>query len=247
MVRSAYLSPTHLTLAALVVAALSLALVAQAGNPFCYVPAAPETTRAYQYAAMSDALCFAELHERKVPFERAEVSRRIAKHVQAPIRLTGPVHGVRYLQTYREGMDPKAPSTIMDCRLALAIDDLSRILSRENVVEVQYMSLYRTGHYKPGVRHPAGRAIDVATAKKKDGTVFSVHKHFFGRTGAQTCGKGAAKPRRNHPGAFFWRRVSCELDNQRVFNLVLTPNYNWGHRDHLHLEVRSGISWYLTQ
>ncbi len=31
----------------------------------------------------------------------------------------------------------------------------------------------------------------------------------------------------------------------RSFNLLLTPNHDWGHRDHLHMEVRSGIKWFL--
>ena len=124
---------------------------------------------------------------------------------------------------------------------------MSRVMARHGVVEVEFMSMWRPGHGKPGVRHPAGRAIDVATAKLKNGTRYSVHHHFFGRVGAQTCGKGARPPRHKHPGATFWRQVACELDAMRSFNLVLTPNYDHGHRDHLHLEVRSGIRWYLTQ
>jgi hypothetical protein len=229
--------------APLLVAFAAVAATAQAGNQFAYEPAEPETTRAFQYAAMSDAFCFAELLERKVPFERVEPRRG----VQAPIRLTGKVHGISYVQTWRAEPDAKAPSTILDCRLALAIDDMSTVFAKHGVVEVEYLSMYRPGHHRPGTRHPAGRAIDVATAKLKDGTVYSVHHHFFGTTGAKTCGHGAAAPRREHPGANFWREVTCELDALRSFNLALTPNYDWGHRDHLHLEVRSDIRWYLTQ
>ena len=32
---------------------------------------------------------------------------------------------------------------------------------------------------------------------------------------------------------------------KRSFNLILSPHYDWGHRDHLHMEVRSGIKWFL--
>jgi len=220
-----------------------LALTASAGNPFAYAPPAPETTRAYQYAAMSDALCLAELRERGVPFERLDHVRG----VQTPVRFTGPVRGVVYRQTYREQLDPESASTFLDCRLALAIDDMSQILARHDVVGVGFLSMYRPGHMKPGVRHPAGRAIDVATVTLRDGTEYSVHHHFFGKLGAKTCGHGAAEPRFKHPGADLWREVVCALDDTRSFNLVLSPNYDWGHRDHLHLEVRSDIRWYLTQ
>jgi hypothetical protein len=170
-----------------------------------------------------------------------------ARGVETPLRLTGPVRGIQYVQTYRTERDPKAPATILDCRLALAIDDMSQILAKLGVVQVEYLSMYRPGHMRPGIRHPAGRAIDVATAKLADGTEYSVHHHFFGSIGAQTCGAGARAPRREHAGASFWRAAVCQLDTTRSFNLVLSPNYDWGHRDHLHLEVRSGIRWFLTQ
>ena len=48
-------------------------------------------------------------------------------------------------------------------------------------------------------------------------------------------------------GGLSTMRIVCELDATRSFNLVLTPQYDWGHRDHLHLEVRSGIRWQLIQ
>jgi hypothetical protein len=221
----------------------SVAIVAHAGNRFAYEPPAVENTRAYQYAAMSSELCLAELRERSVPFEHAGPRRG----VETPIRLTGAVRGVRYVQTWREEMDPRAPATILDCRLALAIDDMSRLLANRGVVEVEYLSMYRPGHRPPGVRHPAGRAIDVATARLADGTRYSVLHHFSGRVGAQTCGASATPPRRDGAGARFWRELLCDLDAARSFNLAISPNYDWGHRDHLHLEVRSGIRWYLTQ
>ncbi|RLB65850.1 MAG: hypothetical protein DRI90_00885 [Deltaproteobacteria bacterium] len=241
----------------------ALVASAQAGNPLAFVPAALETTRAYQYATMSGALCLVELAERGVPFERvtrpswaqaddsdqAEQSRGrgVARGVVTPIRFTGPVRGIRYVQTYRAEPDPLAPATILDCPLALAIDDFSKVLASRGVVEVEYLCMYRPGKMRPGTRHPAGRAIDVAIAKLADGTRYSVKRDFHGRVGAQTCGRGAEPPRRDEPGAYFWRSVVCETDAKRSFNLMLTPNYDRGHRDHLHLEVRSGVRWMLTQ
>ncbi|MBW2458698.1 MAG: extensin family protein [Deltaproteobacteria bacterium] len=236
----------------------ALVVSASAGNHLAFVPAALETTRAYQYATMSEALCLAELAERKVPFELVRpaalaggVSNRhpkaIARGVATPIRLTGPVRGVRYVQTHRTEPDPRAPATILDCPLALAIDDLSRVLAKRGVVEVEYLCMYRPGRMRPGTRHPAGRAIDVAIAKLADGSSHSVKRDFHGRVGAQTCGRGAEPAWRDEPGARFWRAVVCEVDALRSFNLMLTPNYDAGHRDHLHLEVRSGVRWFLTQ
>lgn len=236
----------------------ALVASASAGNHLAFVPAALETTRAYQYATMSEALCLAELAERKVPFELVRPaslgggashrhSGAVARGVVTPIQLTGPVRGIRYVQTYRAEPDPRAPATILDCPLALALDDMSQVLASRSVVEVEYLCMYRPGRMRPGARHPAGRAIDVAIAKLADGTIHSVKRDFHGRVGGQTCGRGAEPPGRDEPGARFWRDVVCETDSLHSFNLMLTPNYDAGHRDHLHLEVRSGVRWFLTQ
>ncbi len=216
---------------------------AHAGNRFAFEPALPEITRAYEYASMSAEFCLAELNERSVPYERVAP----LGGVQTPLRLTGPVRGVRFVQTYRLAPDPQGPAAVLDCPLALALDDFAAILARYHIVELEYLSLYRTGRFKPGWRHPAGRAIDVATLRFANGVRYSVHRDFLGRVGAQTCGLGARLPRYVTVASLFWRAVVCELHEKRSFNLIITPNYDWGHRDHLHLEVRSGIRWFLTQ
>jgi hypothetical protein len=227
----------------LALALVLVAGVAYGGSRFAYEPAAVATMRAYQYAAASEELCLAELAERGVPFERVPEKRG----VETPLRITGPVRGVTYVPTYRAEPDPEGPAAILDCRLALAVDDLSQVLAARGVVEAEYLSLYRPGPRKRGVRHAAGRAIDLAVVKLADGTSWSVEHHFFGRPGSQTCGLGAKRPRKDHPGARFWREVVCELDAMRSFNLILSPNFDRGHHDHLHLEVRSGIRWFLIQ
>ena len=80
-----------------------------------------------------------------------------------------------------------------------------------------------------------------------DGSFYDVEQDFHGRIGAKTCGEGAATPTKDTPGARFFRRVVCELDATRPFNLVLTPQHDRAHRNHLHLEVRSEIRWQLIQ
>jgi hypothetical protein len=221
----------------------TVSVPALAGNPFAFEPPNPNITRAYQYAAISEEFCLAELSERGVPFERVAPTRG----VETPIRFAGPVRGITFVQTFRPELDPRAPATVLDCRLGLAIDDLAVILARHQVIEVEYLSMWRPGFRRPGVRHGAGRAIDVATVKLSDGASYSVQRDFQGRIGAQTCGYGAEEPRRPTDASAFWRTTVCELADLRSFNIVISPNYDRGHRDHLHLEVRSGIRWFLTQ
>jgi hypothetical protein len=211
-------------------------------DPFALEPPAVESTLAFRYAQLTPESCLAQLDARGVPYERVEPK----KNVETPLRFTGPIRGVTFAPTPRGGDASLLPSTIADCRLALAIDDLAVVLKKHGVVRAEYLSMYRPNAFmKPGRRHPSALAIDLATIKLDSGQTYSVRYDFHGRVGAQTCGDKAAKPTKETAGATLWRNIACDLADKRSFNLLLTPNYNWGHRDHFHMEVRTGIRWYL--
>jgi hypothetical protein len=242
---------------------VSLTLIApetsDAKNRYALEPPSVETKPAYQYAAMGDDDCLASLRQRRVPFQEVGATGQIAR----PLRLTGPVRGVAFKLSPRPepvGLDPdlgtssppemRSPASIADCRLLLAVDDLAQVLKRHNVIEVEYLSMFRqkgVGWVKKGKRHPSGRAIDVSALKLRDGRSISVAFDWHGRVGQKTCGIGAAKPTKDTEEARLLRDIVCELDDQGAFNLVLTPHYDWGHRDHFHLEVRSDVRWFLVQ
>lgn len=235
--------------AALAAFAASVGLVAPGpaaarGSRFTVEPPEPEKLRVFQYAAMSGADCLAELWKRRVPFELAPPT----KGVDTPLRFTGPLRGVRFRPHHQPVPDAENHVTIADCRLALALDDLAAMLASRGAVEVVYWSMYRkrgAGWIKPGKRHPGGRAIDLVAVRLEDGTEYGVHRDFHGRLGAITCGEKAKPPTKDTPGARFFRDMVCAMERTKSFNLLLTPNHDWAHRDHLHMEVRSGIKWYL--
>lgn len=229
-------------------AALSQPGGAEAKNRYALEPVNVEAKRAYQYAATSPADCLKELDRRGFPYRRIEAT----KQVDTPLRLTGPVRGVDLKLTARAEKDPDPTSSaaILDCRLALAIDDMAVVLARHDIVKAEYLSMYRTrgvGFVKPGKRHPAGLAIDLATVTRRDGKTFSVYADWHGRVGSKTCGEGAAKPTKETEGAALLREIVCELADKGSFNLLLTPHYDWGHKDHFHMEVRTQIRWFLIQ
>ncbi len=220
---------------------------ASAKNRYALEPPEVEHTAAFRYAELTSAACLAELDRRKVPYKLVAPT----KQVDTPIRFTGPVRGIELVQTYRPAPDLAEPlSAIADCRLAVAIDDFAAVLAQHDIVKVEYLSMYRTrgvGFVKPGQRHPAALAIDVAVIHRRDGAAFSVLGDWHGVAGSKTCGEGASKPRKDTEGARLLREIICETDAKKSFNLVLTPHYDWGHKDHFHLEVRQGIRWFLTQ
>ena len=174
-----------------------------------------------------------------------------ARGVLAPVRLTGPLHGV----TFRTGL-PKAqratsPWEIVDCRLALALDDFAVQLAAHDVAQVIHFSVYRPPVVswpagKLASRHPGALAIDAGSFVKKDGTTLEVERDFHGHIGAVTCGAGAG-PDKVTPQATELRRILCDAAAARLFNVVLTPDYNRPHHNHFHLEVTAGARWFVVR
>jgi hypothetical protein len=199
---------------------------------------------AYRYAQLSQADCEAELASRHIDFVR-----ETATAVLAPVRLTGALHGVMFRTDQAEKARATSRWEIADCRLVLALDDFAEILSRHDIVEVRHYSMYRPPKKWPedkiGARHDGALALDAGRFIDSSGAVLDVDRDFHGAIGARTCGDGAA-PRPVTPSALTLRAILCEAVERRLFNVVLTPNYNKPHHNHFHLEVTAGVSWFLV-
>jgi hypothetical protein len=205
------------------------------------------TAPAVKYGALSAKACEAALAKRGVKF----VKTGPTKGVVDPVRLTAPIRGVNFHSMLPPSQRKTSPYEIYDCRLVLALDDFAALLAKHEVVDVVHYSVYRPPPKKwpdgkPGKRHGAALAIDAATFKKKDGTVLNVEKDFHGRIGRRPCGKGATLWPAT-PEAKELRSIVCETADARLFNVALTPGYNWQHRNHLHLEVTPKVKWILVR
>jgi len=219
--------------------------VAHGSSPVV-VPESPRATPAYRYGSLDRASCEAELGRRHVPF----VAVPSARGVLAPVRLTGPLHGVVYHSALPASQRARSPYEILDCRLVLALDDFSTILAKHDVVEVIHFSVYRppNAHFaagRLGRQHDGALAIDAGWFKRKDGTVLQVERDFHGHIGAKTCGPGTG-PSPATPEALELRSIACEAADAHLFNVELTPDYNWPHRNHFHLEVTPQVRWFLV-
>ena len=207
-------------------------------------PADASDTPAYRYARLSQTECEAELAARHIDY-----TQETAIAVAEPVRLAGPLHGVLFRTDQTARTRRTSPYEIADCRLVLALDDFAEILNRHDIVEVRHYSMYRPpttwSDDKPATRHPGALAIDAGRFIDRAGAVLDVDRDFHGAIDAKTCGEGAA-PRPATPSALALRAILCETVDRRLFNVVLTPNYNKPHHNHFHLELTAGVSWFLV-
>jgi len=200
----------------------------------------PSGSHALAYAALDRDRCEAELGARHVAFARAEV----VPGVIAPIRLTGSLHGVAFHSDASPPARARSRKELIDCRLALALDDFAASLAARGIVEVRWESAYRTQSelgctqkYR-GEQHCAALAVDVVRFGKRDGSELVVERDFGGKIGTLTC--GTHQPPRNE----LWD-IACDAAG-RYFQVVLTPNWNADHRNHFHLELTSH-DWVLVR
>jgi hypothetical protein len=246
-----------LRLHTLAVRALAVALTlagsglgpARASNKYLEVPAEREadTSPASRYANLTNQQALDELRRRKVSFTRANVD---APGVRLPIRLTGRLRGVLIHSVLPPEERKDTPFEVLDARLALALDDFCRILQTHDVVEVVHFTIYRpatdpsTDRLAPQTRHPGGLAIDVGALRKRSGEWLAVGPHWAAQIGAQTCGRGA-RELKNRKGRELIS-ILCEASDQRVFHYMLTPHFNQAHADHVHLEIKPSVKWFLV-
>ena len=187
------------------------------------------------YGALDDATCLALLKQRGVAFSRVESARG----VETPVRFTGPLHGVDVHSGEPIEERATSPNEIVDCRLALALDDFAAILERHGVVEAVHWSVYRAPPAGDDLTktkdHTAALAMDLGALFEKDGSRTGVLEDWHGAIGAETCGKFGLLPTKR---AYRLRTILCEAAAANIFHVMLTPNFNAAHRDHFHLEIR---------
>lgn len=217
-----------------------------AANPYLEVPA-EETmlaTPAYRFANASNDEVRTWITERKLPF--SELPSNV-DGVRLAGRLVGPLHGV-----WIHGTDPshaeQSPYEVIDGRLALALDEFCTVLSKAHVVEILHYTIYRP-NLKPSTdfvartRHGGALAIDIGALKLEDGTWLSVKRDWSPAIGAKTCGFGE-RIVPSEAGRIVQSWV-CEARQQGIFHYALTPHFDAAHADHLHLEIKPVVKWFL--
>ncbi|HLV65122.1 MAG TPA: extensin family protein [Polyangiaceae bacterium] len=185
--------------------------------------------------------CRKELRARRLPAEPTKPHSGIA----TPLRLTGPLRGVRFISPGKRSV-----YGVLDCRLVLALDELSRVLAELDVVEVYIDNLYRPRARLPGKKarsqHAYGLAADIMGFKLADGRVLDIERDFHGTIGVPPCGPKSPPVELPSEGVLL-REIVCRVAREGVFHHLLTPNFNRAHRNHLHVDIKRDARGYLLR
>jgi hypothetical protein len=161
------------------------------------------------------------------------------------------LHDVQFRTDFKAEDGGPSVYSLIDCRLVLALDDFSKTLHEQGIVEVFFSSAYRpppkgTDETAPGRRHGGGLAIDVHRFKSAELGWLSVEKDFHGRLGARVCGSSARPPLPAAKSSSLLRKLVCTAAEQHLFQSILTPNYDRPHRNHFHLELTPEVRWFIV-
>ena len=150
----------------------------------------PLTSRramATKYADLSPNACRAELRRRRIS---VGPSRTAWAGIAAPMRLTEPLHNVRFITP-----GPKSVHGLLDCRLVLLLDELASVLEPAGVTTIYVDGFYRPKAHLPGKKalsqHAFGLAIDIHAFGTKGSHTLVIERDFAGQLGAPVCGPGA--------------------------------------------------------
>ncbi len=136
-----------------------------------------------------------------------------------------------------------------DCSIIKSLAEAAPRWRARQIVEVTDMGVYNyrcignTGtppNCPNGVsQHAYGNAIDLASFKDAAGTTYSVKTDWvIDPAPEKTCTAAT------EPGKDTWlHEMICELKAAKVWNIVLTPNFNADHRDHYHVDLSPGSSF----
>jgi hypothetical protein len=145
--------------------------------------------------------------------------------VPTPVVLVGRINGVTFHSAHEDR------DVMISCELAQRLQVLVEIVKKHGIVAIDVMSSYRE---QPRVSfHSFGLALDILRFRSKTES-FTVLTDFERTPDHETC----SAPEPNSPKAKVLRAIACDLAASNTFSSVLTPNYNEGHRDHMHIDIR---------
>jgi hypothetical protein len=187
-----------------------------------------------RHANLSPSACRSLLAKKKLPFKR---DRRPTPGVATAMRVDGPLEGVKFLTP-----GWKSKFGVLDCRLALNLEDVAKVLAEHGVARVLVGTAYRPGSRLPRrhrklSQHGYALAMDVVAFYLNDGTELNVERDYHGEIGQPSCGPDARLSEATE-ASIKLRNLLCDVARAGLFHFILTPNYDAAHHDHFHWDIK---------
>ncbi len=185
----------------------------------------PAVVAALAAPAAADAgrACKAELDRRGIAWKRAS-----RPGISIGVEITGPLGGVVFTAADH--------TLVIDCSLAVSLDEAGRYLRALGVEHVTFSSAYSRrnvrGTNRPS-KHSYGLAIDIHTFDGTDIGTLRVDRDYEQGLGDTVDCVGSPLTQ----GGAILKVAQCQLVRSGLFHLVLSPDYDDAHHDHYHLEV----------
>jgi hypothetical protein len=196
---------------------------------------APTPPRGDGKAPVGATTCQRALGAQSVVYEpttyrprRATPTAKTECHLIDPILLSGTIHGVDFVSRGRD----KPSRMLVACDLAIA---LARLATQARTQGIRRVFHAGTTHCRT-IRdtetlsqHAFGMAIDITALETDEGRMINLAEHWEHDGPWPKTAQGK-----------LLRSFARRLHDDQVFNIVLTPEYDVGHRDHLHLDLTPG-------
>jgi hypothetical protein len=179
--------------------------------------------------------CLEDLAARGVPFEPTVLADEhpaddpsLTCHVEDPVRMFSGYEGIDL--TYADGDGPE--SVVGACTLAHALADTLEDLAPEGVVRVRHLGTYNCRTIAGSAslsRHGYGDAIDLSGFDFDDGATWTLVDDW----------EHEVTTFDTEAGEWLFETAQSWHDD-RLWNIILTPNYNSAHDDHLHVDLTPG-------
>lgn len=148
--------------------------------------------------------------------------------VDDPIYVHSPINGI----TYRYYSHSSSARMAMACELALALHRLGDVLAEHDIDTALHIGTYNCRAIATTTRisqHGMARAIDLWGFERRDGHRYVLEQHWEHDT---------TSPRSHEAQVLY--DIGRQMHEQRIFNVVLTPNYNAAHDNHFHVDLTAG-------
>lgn len=161
----------------------------------------------------------------------------VSQGVSDPITVTVPINGMSF--RYSGNANPRK-TLFGDCTLMKSLAQAAPILRAHDIKEITDIGVYNyrcidqtlTPPNCSMSQHAYAKAIDLAAFTTADDTTYTVKTDWVIDPADDTCTATTEGPKDE-----FLHKLICELKDNRVWNIVLTPNYNADHRDHFHVDL----------